>query len=322
MSQKNEMELHNVSRLMEHKSKEEAAELVADCDRLETEPIQSRIMMIRNVPVLIDKDIADLYDVETKVLNQAVKRNLERFPDRFRFQLTKDETLELVTNCDRFKKLKHSSVTPYAFTEQGIAMLSTVLHSPTAIQVSIRIMDAFVAMHHFVSSSSPIFKRLETIEFNQLEMLRHQAETDRRVDEVFKIMEQNTDVPHQGIFFDGQIYDAYSFVADLIRSANNTIVLIDNYIDDTVLTMLDKRKKGVFALIYTARITQSMQLDIEKHNSQYNPIDVSCYRKAHDRFIVIDNNIYHIGASIKDLGKKLFAFSLMHDITVEDLESV
>ncbi len=293
-------------------------ELVANCDRFEIVPVQNRIVVIRDIPVLIDSDIAELYGVETKALNQAVKRNIARFPDRYRFQLTELEAIELVTKCDRFRKLKHSSTLPYAFTEQGIAMLSAVLHSETAVQVSIRIMDAFVTMHHLVSSASPIFRRLEAVEFNQLEMQRHQIEADKRIDEVFQIMQSKT-VPNQGVFYDGQIYDAYTFVADLIRSATGRIILIDNYIDDTILTMLDKRRVNVSVKIYTARISQSLKLDIEKHNSQYAPIIISCYTKAHDRFLLIDDKVYHIGASIKDLGKKLFAFSLIQDMSADEL---
>ena len=280
--------------------------------------IENAIYTIRGQQVLVDRDLAMLYQVETKVLNQAVKRNIERFPERFRFQLTKEETIELVTNCDRFKLLKHSSVCPYVFTEQGVAMLSTVLRSATAVETSIKIMDAFVAMRHFVSFNAQLFQRLETIEYHQLEMKRRQEQTENRIDEIFDKINKS-DMPQQGVFYDGQIYDAYTFVAGLVRIAECRIILIDNYVDDTVLTLLYKRNSNVAAYIYTDRISRNLQLDIDRHNSQYSPIMVGIYRMAHDRFLIIDDKVYHIGASIKDLGKKLFGFSLMQELTATEL---
>lgn len=280
--------------------------------------IENAIYTIRGQQVLVDRDLAMLYQVETKVLNQAVKRNIERFPERFRFQLTKEETIELVTNCDRFKLLKHSSVCPYVFTEQGVAMLSTVLRSATAVETSIKIMDAFVAMRHFVSFNAQLFQRLETIEYHQLEMKRRQEQTENRIDEIFDKINKS-DMPQQGVFYDGQIYDAYTFVAGLVRIAECRIILIDNYVDDTVLTLLNKRNSNVAAYIYTDRISRNLQLDIDRHNSQYSPIMVGIYRMAHDRFLIIDDKVYHIGASIKDLGKKLFGFSLMQELTAAEL---
>lgn len=280
--------------------------------------IENAIYTIRGQQVLVDRDLAMLYQVETKVLNQAVKRNIERFPEWFRFQLTKEETIELVTNCDRFKLLKHSSVCPYVFTEQGVAMLSTVLRSATAVETSIKIMDAFVAMRHFVSFNAQLFQRLETIEYHQLEMKRRQEQTENRIDEIFDKINKS-DMPQQGVFYDGQIYDAYTFVAGLVRIAECRIILIDNYVDDTVLTLLNKRNSNVAAYIYTDRISRNLQLDIDRHNSQYSPIMVGIYRMAHDRFLIIDDKVYHIGASIKDLGKKLFGFSLMQELTATEL---
>lgn len=280
--------------------------------------IENAIYTIRGQQVLVDRDLAMLYQVETKVLNQAVKRNIERFPERFRFQLTKEETIELVTNCDRFKLLKHSSVCPYVFTEQGVAMLSTVLRSAAAVETSIKIMDAFVAMRHFVSFNAQLFQRLETIEYHQLEMKRRQEQTENRIDEIFDKINKS-DMPQQGVFYDGQIYDAYTFVAGLVRIAECRIILIDNYVDDTVLTLLNKRNSNVAAYIYTDRISRNLQLDIDRHNAQYSPIMVGIYRMAHDRFLIIDDKVYHIGASIKDLGKKLFGFSLMQELTATEL---
>ena len=276
-----------------------------------TPAIENMILSIRGAQVMIDRDLALLYGVETKVLNQAVKRNIERFPERFRFQLSKNETDELVTNCDRLRNLKHSSTLPHVFTEQGVAMLSSVLNSPTAIEVSIQIMDAFVALRHFVLANGEVFQRIEIIEHHQLELATHLADTDHRLDEVFKRLDDGSVRPTQGIFFDGQIFDAYTFVSDLVRSAKSRIILFDNYVDDTVLTLLDKRADGVSAQIYTRNITQQLALDLQRYNAQYRPIDIDTFQNAHNRFLCIDDTVYHIGASLKDLGKKWFAFSRM-----------
>ena len=266
--------------------------------------VENRIYTIRDTYVMLDRDLAELYGVETKALNQAVKRNGERFPESFRFRLTKQETYELVTNCDRFNILKHSSAFPYAFTEPGVAMLSAVLHSPAAVNVSVRIIQAFVAMRRFMLTNAQVFQRLNRIEYKQLE-------TDKKIDQVFAKLEKKTDRNKQCIFFDGQIYDAYEFICDLIRHANKRIVLIDNYVDDSVLTMLDKRGAGVEASIYTKEHGNQFKLDVEKHNAQYAEIPVFVFTKTHDRFLIIDDSVYHIGASVKDLGKKWFAVSLM-----------
>ena len=307
------------------KIEDKASEPVANCDQLPVitehqlsgqEEIAQLIMNVRGMQVMVDRDLAVLYGVETKRLNEQVRRNIERFPERFRFQLTKEETDELVANCDRLKALKHSTVTPYVFTEQGISMLSTVLHSQTAIAVSIKIMDAFVSMRRFIATNAQLFQRLETIEYHQLEMKQHQEVTDKRIDEVFKRLDANIP-PIQGIFYDGQVFDAYRFVSDLMRKAKRSIVLIDNYVDDTVLTLLDKRENGVTATIYTQRISSQFQLDVDRHNAQYSPIEIKLFNKAHDRFLLVDDEVYHIGASIKDLGKKWFG--LMRDITATEL---
>ena len=305
--------------------KTENCEPVTNCDRLQNDevvvitPVESRIMSIRGKQIMIDRDLAELYGVETRVLNQAVKRNMERFPERFRFQLTKEEMNELVTNCDRFNCLKHSTVRSYAFTEQGVAMLSTVLRSETSIRVSIRIMDAFVAMRRFMVTNAEVFQRLSTMEYHQLEMQQHLQESDKRIEEVFRRLDEGNAKPKQGVFYNGQIYDAYTFVSDLIKSAKKRIVLIDNYVDETVLTLLDKRGEGVSAVIYTQQISRQFQLDIDRHNAQYAPVDVETFRLTHDRFLCIDNDVYHIGASIKDLGKKWFGFSKMEILTPDEL---
>ena len=265
--------------------------------------IQNRIFTIRGLQVMIDRDLSELYGVENKRLNEQVKRNSSRFPEKFRFQLTKNEKKELVANCDRFEALKHSTSLPYAFTEQGVSMLSAVLKSETAIKVSIQIMDAFVGMRKFIAGNAGIFQRLDNVEQKQLI-------TDTKLDKVFAALETGDIKPKQGIFFDGQVFDAYVFIADLIKGAKTSIVLIDNYVDETVLTLLSKRAANCTATIYTKTITQKLKLDLKKHNGQYPPITIKTFNDAHDRFLLLDDKeIYHIGASLKDLGKKWFAFS-------------
>ena len=217
------------------------------------------------------------------------------------------------------KQGQHLKYMPYAFTEQGVAMLSSVLRSQTAIEVNIQIMRAFVSMRHFMVNNASVFSRLETIEYHQLEMQQHQQETDKRIDEVFRRLDESNAKPKQGVFYNGQIYDAYTFVSDLIKSAKKRIVLIDNYVDETVLTLLDKRDNNVSAIIYTQQISRQFQLDIDRHNAQYAPIDVETFRLSHDRFLCIDDDVYHIGASIKDLGKKWFGFSKMETLTPNEL---
>ena len=281
--------------------------------------IETLIKVIRGQQVMLDKDLATLYGVEAKVLNQAVKRNIERFPDDFRFQLTKEECLRSQIVTLNEKQGQHLKYMPYAFTEQGVAMLSSVLRSQTAIDVNIQIMRAFVSMRHFMVNNASVFSRLETIEYHQLEMQQHQQETDKRIDEVFRRLDEGNAKPKQGVFYNGQVYDAYTFVSDLIKSAKKRIVLIDNYVDETVLTLLDKRDNNVSAIIYTQQISRQFQLDIDRHNAQYAPIDVETFRLSHDRFLCIDDDVYHIGTSIKDLGKKWFGFSKMEILTPDEL---
>jgi hypothetical protein len=236
------------------------------------------------------------------------------------------ETEELITNYDRPENLKSQSVTsslswggrrklPYAFTEQGVAMLSAVLKSEVAINASIRIMNAFVEMRKVISQNAGLFQRMEKVE-------RKQVEADEKIDRIFNALEAG-EKSKQGIFYEGQIFDAYTFVSDLIRTAKLSIVLVDNYVDDSVLTMLTKRKDGVSATIYTKRISPQLKLDLQKHNTQYAKVEVKDYATAHDRFLIIDGKeIYHIGASLKDLGKKLFAFSRFDLEAVELLQEL
>lgn len=300
--------------------KTENGELVTNRDQLVVvDNIESLIKVIRGQQVMLDKDLAMLYGVEAKVLNQAVKRNVERFPNDFRFQLTKEECLRSQIVTLNEKQGQHLKYMPYAFTEQGVAMLSSVLRSKTAIEVNIQIMRAFVSMRHFMVNNASVFSRLETIEYHQLEMQQHQQETDKRIDEVFRRLDEGNAKPKQGVFYNGQIYDAYTFVSDLIKSAKRRIILIDNYVDETVLTLLDKRDNNVSAIIYTQQISRQFQLDIDRHNAQYAPIDVETFRLSHDRFLCIDDDVYHIGASIKDLGKKWFGFSKMEILAPDEL---
>ncbi|MBR5811342.1 MAG: ORF6N domain-containing protein [Bacteroidales bacterium] len=252
---------------------------------------EERIIKIREQYVILDRDLAELYGVETKRINEQVKRNIERFPDAFRFQLTDDELRELVAVCDRFAILKHSSSLPYAFTEEGVAMLSTVLRSKTAIQVSIHIMQSFVAMRRYLFNNAGIIQRISRIEIRQ-------NETDRRIDEIFSKFQDKT-IPVEGIFYDGQIFDAYVFVAGLVKSAQRRVVLIDNYVDESVLLMLSKRAPGVSAEIQTGRLSSQFQLDVIKHNTQYEPVAVVQKQNIHDRFLIVDDD-------------KLFAFSKMN----------
>ena len=289
--------------------------------------VESLIRVIRGQQVMLDRDLAELYGVETRRLNEQVKRNIERFPEDFMFQLTKEEFENWKSQFATSNSIVMGArKRPYAFTEQGVAMLSGVLKSSTAVEANIRIMRAFVSMRHFMVNNAAIFQRLETIEFNQLEsnkvqakILAHQEVQDHRIDEIFRRLDEGMYKPKQGIFFDNQIYDAYSFVSELVKSAKQRIILIDNYVDETVLTLLDKRGENVSATIYTQQISRQLRLDVDRHNSQYPPIEVDVFRRSHDRFLCIDDTVYHVGASIKDLGKKWFAFSKMEDFKPEEL---
>ena len=272
--------------------------------------IKNLIYTIRGKQVMLDSDLASLYQVETKNLNKAVKRNIERFPVSFCFQLTEEEVQNL-----RFQ-IGTSSVSyggrrylPYVFTEQGIAMASAILRSHIAVKVSVEIMEAFVEMRRMLISNASLFHRLDNIELKQLE-------ADQKFEEIFKALESDKLQSEKGIFYNGQVFDAYTFVSGIIRSAKSSIILLDNYVDDTVLTLLGKRGQSVTATIYTKNISNQLQLDLQRYNSQYPAIEIELFSNAHDRFLIVDNTeLYHIGASLKDLGKKWFAFSRM-DIEV------
>ena len=295
---------------VQQKSKTIKEEKYTEQSLVASTKIENLIFNVRGIQVMLDRDLAQLYGVSTGRLNEQVKRNIERFPLSFRFQLSEIERNEVIANCDNLKTLKFNPSLPYVFTEQGIAQLSSVLHTPTAIEVSIKIMNAFVNMRRFLIANAAVFQRLELLE-------QHQLTTDKKIDEIFNKIENHLP-SSQGIFFDGQVFDAYSFISDLVRTATNKIILIDNYIDESVLTLLDKRGSGVSAEIYTHSPNAQLQLDIQRHDSQYTPIPIHVFTHSHDRFLCIDDTVYHIGASLKDLGKKWFAFSRM-EINTESL---
>ncbi len=278
--------------------------------------IENRIFTFRGEQLMIDTDLAEMYQVETKVLNQSIKRNIERFPEAFRFQLSNNEKTELVTICGRFENLKHSSVNPHAFTEQGIAMLSAVLRSEIAVKVSIAIMNAFVHMRKTIGNHQQLLQLSQ-------DFTSHRLETNKKFEEVFKALEAPTLKNKQGIFFDGQTYDAYDFVNGLIKKAETSIIIIDNYIDDSVITQLTKKNKNVQVFVLAKTISKTLQLDIDKANAQYPSFKAIPFAKAHDRFLILDQKeVYHIGASLKDLGKKWFAFSKMETDSVSVLKSI
>ena len=286
-----------------------------DLNEVSIEPL---IRLVRGQQVILDSDLAILYGVETKRLKEQVNRNASRFPDDFMFKLTVEEFGSLRSQIATSNKRGGVRYMPYAFTESGVAMLSSVLHSDVAIQVNVRIMRAFTAARQIMSASVQMLQRLSSIEYHQIESDKHIAETNLRIDEVFRRLDQGAKTK-QGLFFEGQIYDAYVFVSDLIKSAQTRIVLVDNYIDESVLTLLDKRDDGVKATVYTKRITPQLSLDLSKHNAQYAPIDIREYTHSHDRFLIIDETLYHFGASLKDLGNKLFAFSQMLELGADEL---
>ena len=282
--------------------------------RLEpTRPIEHLIYTIRNTQVILDEDIAKLYSVTTGHLNEKVKRNIDRFDYDFMFQLTYEE-FAILKSQNAISSWGGRRSLPFAFTELGVAMLSSVLTSKEAVEVNKMIMRAFSSMRRFLVSNAQVFQRLDNLEYKLIA-------TDEKVALLYDKIEEGKLEPRQGIFFDGQIYDAYEFICGLIKSAKTRIILIDNYVDDTILTMLDKKEAGVSATIYTQKISQQFQLDIDKHNAQYPAIEVKEFTKSHDRFLILDNQVYLIGASLKDLGKKWFAVSLMSETDPELLLS-
>jgi len=294
--------------------------------------IENRIFTLRGVQVMLDSDLAEMYLTETKYINRAMKRNPDRFPETFAFQLTAEEletikTLKFQNDSSRFqigtlnnKRGQNVKYLPFAFTEQGVAMLSAVLHTPIAIKVSVQIINVFVAMRKLISTNLGLIQRIDGLEQKQLEM---KLETDHKFDRIFKALENKDVIPTQGIFFNGQIFDAYVFVNDIIKSAKKSIILIDNYIDESVLKMFSEKPVNVKFVILTKEIKPKLSLAIEKFNEQYKNIEAKKFDICHDRFLIIDSKeIYHLGASLKDLGRKIFAFSKMESDGFALLEKI
>ena len=272
--------------------------------------IGNKILVIRGHQIMLDQDLAELYGVETKRLNEAVKRNISRFPEDFCFQITENEYQFLRSQFATSKKGETRGgrqYLPYAFTEQGVAMLSAVLRSPTAIQMSIKIMNAFVAMRRFLLNNAKVFTEIDSIK-------QHLITSDQKIDTLFSLMDKYKIENKEGVFMKGQIFDAYVAFQNLIQNAKKEIILIDNYIDLTILERLAKKNTGVNVIIYTRSDTPVTHLDINKFNAQYPTLTIKNTSKMHDRFLILDNtDIYFIGASLKDLGKKCFGFMKLED---------
>lgn len=283
-----------------------------------TEKIENMIHYVREQQVMIDSDLALLYNVETKRLNESVKRNAKRFPESFCFQLTEDEYTDLrsqiaTSNTENASSKGGRRYLPYVFTEQGIAMLSAVLRSDEAIQVSVNIMNVFVKMRRFLAENALMFDKLNNLELKQLE---YQKESNKKFDQIFAYISEHEEVG-QKIFFEGQIYDAFSLLISLVGKAEKSIVLIDNYVDVGTLNILAKKTDGVDVTIYTVRRTRLAGQDIANFNSQYPTLTVNYTGAFHDRFLIIDEETaYHIGASLKDAGKKCFGISRIEDIGI------
>ncbi len=265
--------------------------------------IRDRIYSIRGFQVMLDRDLAELYGVDTRVLKQAVKRNADKFPSDFMFSLNNKEISFMVSQNVIPSKRSLGGSIPFAFTEHGVAMLSTVLKSSKATKISILIIRAFVTMRRFIQSNARLFSRIDNLELKQ-------SDTDKKIEKILGAMESVDLKPVQGIFFEGQIFDAYNFISDLFRDAEKSILIVDNYIDDSVLIHLTKVKAGVSVRILTRYVTDQFKLDVMKFEAQYFPVEVKVFPHSHDRFIIIDRrDVYHVGASLKDLGKKWVGFS-------------
>ena len=276
--------------------------------------IEHRIFTIRGTQVMLDRDLAELYQIKTIALNQAVKRNVARFPETFRFQLTPSETDELITKCDRFKPLKHSPTTPYAFTEQGVAMLSAVLRSNVAVRLSVQIIEAFVAMRRFIVANAGILQRLDALEQFRIKTKQEIAAIGSNFEALLSRLDDGSVKPIEGVFVEGQVLDARIYLETLIGSAHHEVVLIDSYIDARTFDLLEARKKDVKATIYTETVGRSLQAIAAAHDVQYpgRQIELKSYsNRFHDRFLIIDDDLYHFGASFNELGKRLFAFDRM-----------
>ena len=299
---------------MEQKTLEEFNNIREPYIEISRLDIKSMIYVVRNQQVMIDSDLAMLYQVETKRLNEAVKRNIARFPEEFRFQLTAEETGSLrsqfATLNENDGRGKHRKYMPYVFTEQGIAMLSAVLRSDVAIQVSISIMKSFIEMRRFITNNSLLFERIGTVELRQLE---YQKQTDEKLGQIFEYISKHEE-SSQKLFFDGQIYDAFSLMVSLIEKADREITLIDGYVDVGTLNLFSKKKSGVAVTIYTQKQTKLTKADVQSFNAQYPTLKIKYTKIFHDRFLILDRmTAYHVGASLKDAGKKCFGINLIQD---------
>ena len=281
------------------------------------EAIRSRIFTVRGRQVMLAPDLADLYQVPTSAFNQAVKRNIERFPEGFRFQLTKKELEEVITICDNPDRLRFSPRTPVAFTEQGVAMLSGILNSAVAVQASIRIMNAFVAMRHALLSMAPMLARIESVERRQI---TDQDRNEKRFDTIFKAM-AGGEFPPQKIFFEGEVFDADAFISKHILSATKSILLIDNWVDIGTLEKLSRKASGVTLEIVTSKKGNKIKTtDIASFTKQYGGLTIRETKAFHDRFLIIDGvKLYHVGASLKDLGNKCFAIATLDASLIPDI---
>ena len=269
--------------------------------------IQNKIYAIRGLQVMLDKDLGALYGVETKRINEAVRNNIEKFPDDFYFELSIKEDELLRSKFSTFKEnLKNRKYAPKVFTEQGVYMLATILKSKIATEVTISIIRTFAHMRKLLNDNALFTQQLKSLEKQQL---TYELKTDEKLEQIFKAIEDKSVKPKQGIFYDGQVFDAYVFVSDLVKGAKKSIVLIDNYVDESVLTLFSKNS-SIDVSIYTKTISKQLKLDLEKYNVQHKPIELNIFKDSHDRFMIIDEKeVYHLGASLKDLGKKWFAFS-------------
>lgn len=292
------------------------------------EDIKNLIYTVRGKQVMLDSDVAMLYHYETKYINLAVRRNKERFPENFCFQLTNVEAenlrLQFATSSLTKENYGGRRTLPYVFTEQGIAMLSGLLRNEVAIKVSINIMNAFVEMRKFLTTNRQVFERLNNVEYKLIEQNDMLSNHEKKFEQVFNELQNKKENEFtQKIFFDGQIWDSYSLIIDIIKRAKSKILIIDNYIDDSILKMLSKKNKYVEVIILTSQNCDISKLDINKFNKQYPILKIARSNKFHDRFIVIDNKeLYHCGASLKDLGKKCFAINKMNDIKfIENIEN-
>ena len=279
---------------------------------LDENDLKNKIYTIRGVQVMLDSDLAQIYGYETKRFNEQVKNNIERFDEDFRFQLTQDEVDVLRSKFSTTNISTMSRSLPYAFTEQGIYMLMTVLKGELAVKQSKTLIRLFKQMKDFVLTNSQLFAEIDSIKKHLIESDLHHKENDKRIDELFTLMDKYKIEEKQGIFFQGQIFDAYAKFESFIQSAKKEIVLIDGYVDLTVLERLAKKQKGVNVLLYTDSKTKITNLDVQKFNAQYPTLTLNFTSKMHDRFLIIDNSVlYHIGASLKDLAKKCFAFEIL-----------